>query len=94
MKEVLARTDAEGIPVFLFSGRESQGLYTKLGFKTLGSWTIDNGYWAKEIEQHEQTLGMTGNPGLGKKFEGFTEDESLMVRQPEAKRREEHHVTP
>lgn len=82
---MLAKTDAEGIPAFLFSGRESHGLYTKLGFKTLASWTIDNGHWAKEIEQHEQTLGMTGNLGLAKQFEGVTEDESLMVRQPEAR---------
>ncbi|KAL0943322.1 uncharacterized protein CTRU02_201208 [Colletotrichum truncatum] len=77
---VLNVSDAEKVPTFLVASAEGHGLYKGLGFEDLGTWTIDNDYWSKEIVQHERRLGIMGNATLAEKFEGNREIEKCMVR--------------
>ncbi|KAH8901137.1 acyl-CoA N-acyltransferase [Thozetella sp. PMI_491] len=77
---VVAKSDADGIPTFLVASAEAHHLYGKLGFEDLGTFRIDNGFWAKEIVQHENELGITGNEGLDERFKDVEEVERYMVR--------------
>jgi hypothetical protein len=79
---VLERGDEEGIPAFLASTAESIGLYSRMGFESLGAWPIDNEYWAGRIVALERELGIAGHEGLQKKFKGIREVEDVMVRWP------------
>lgn len=79
MGEVMSRADGEGVPTMIVSSMESYGLYSKLGFRGLGTFPIDSGYWMREVDRIEGELGMEGQ-GLGKQYEGVREDESWMVR--------------
>lgn len=79
---VLKRGDEEGIPTFLASTAESIGLYSRMGFESLGTWPIDNEYWAGRIVDLEKPLGITGHEGLRETFRGVREVEDVMVRWP------------
>jgi hypothetical protein len=41
-------------------------------------WTVNNGYWAKEIEECERYLGLPGCEGLAEECAGLTEEEAFM----------------
>lgn len=82
LAEVLRRSDEEGIPTFLASTAESIGLYSKMGFKSLGTWPIDNEYWAGRIVGLEKELGIADHEGLQETFKGVGEIEDVMVRWP------------
>lgn len=89
VKTVLAVADEAGIATHLVSSAESRSMYAKVGgFESLKSWTVDNGYWAREVARLERELGIfnVGNEGeegeLERAFEGVTEVEDCMVRQP------------
>ncbi|KAI9155172.1 hypothetical protein HJFPF1_07748 [Paramyrothecium foliicola] len=82
LREVIARSEAEGVPCWITSSAESQELYAKLGFKELGVWTIDDGYWAKRLVEHEKGLGITGNEHLAEQYAGVTETEKCLIRLP------------
>ncbi|UNI17904.1 hypothetical protein JDV02_004211 [Purpureocillium takamizusanense] len=86
LREVTARSDDEGVPTLIVASAEARGLYVRCGFAVLGEWTIDNGYWAAEIERHEQELGIGDSRGLGAKFKGVKEIEAYMIREPPAVR--------
>ncbi|KAK2006271.1 acyl-CoA N-acyltransferase [Colletotrichum eremochloae] len=73
-------SDAEGVPTFLVSSAEGHGLYKRLGFQALRTWTIDNSHWAKEIVQHDCDLGLNGNESLAERFAGVQETETYMIR--------------
>ncbi|KAL6854510.1 acyl-CoA N-acyltransferase [Trichoderma novae-zelandiae] len=77
---VLERSDSAKIPAFLMSSAESRGLYGKMGFESLGTWTVDNGAWAGRIAEVERGLGMGGREGLVEEFAGVGEVEDVMVR--------------
>lgn len=79
---VLNQSDEEGIPIFLASTAESIGLYSRMGFESLGAWPIDNEYWAGRIAGLEKELGITGHEGLQESFKGVGEVEDVMVRWP------------
>ncbi|KAM0249342.1 hypothetical protein ACHAQJ_009103 [Trichoderma viride] len=79
---VLKRSDDEGIPTFLMSTAESIGLYSRMGFASLGRWPIDNGYWAGRIVELEKGLEISGHEGLEERFRGVGEVEDVMVRWP------------
>jgi GNAT superfamily N-acetyltransferase len=79
---VLKRSDEEGIPIFLASSAESIGLYSRMGFESLGTWPIDNEYWAGRIVKLEKGLGIAGREGLEERFRGVREVENVMVRWP------------
>ncbi|KAF9874963.1 acetyltransferase [Colletotrichum karsti] len=80
LRSVVDISDAERVPTFLVASAEGYGLYKRLGFEDLGTWEIDNGYWAKEIVEHEKQLGIAGNEGLVGKFGGTKEIEKYMMR--------------
>ncbi|KAK2064031.1 acyl-CoA N-acyltransferase [Colletotrichum caudatum] len=80
LRTVINISDAEGVPTFLVSSAEGYGLYERLGFQALETWTIDNSHWAKEIVQHEYNLGLTGNERLAERFAGAQETETYMIR--------------
>lgn len=82
LETLTSQSDADGLPTALISSAEAYGLYKKLGFEDQGQFPIDNGHWAKLMTEHEKSLGITGNEGLGQKFEGMKEVENLMVRWP------------
>ncbi|KAL6900420.1 acyl-CoA N-acyltransferase [Trichoderma evansii] len=79
---VLKQSDEEGIPTFLASTAESIGLYSRNGFESLGTWPIDNEYWAGRIVDLEKELGIAGHEGLQETFKGAREVEDVMVRWP------------
>jgi ribosomal protein S18 acetylase RimI-like enzyme len=77
LEAVTTLSDRERIPTILCSSREARGLYSQMGFKSVQTWTIDNEYWAGEIETHvhsndDQSWAVT--------FEGCSEEEVYMVR--------------
>ncbi|KAI8212563.1 Extracellular metalloproteinase NpI [Colletotrichum sp. SAR 10_76] len=80
LRTVIDISDAERVPTFLVASAEGYGLYKRLGFKDLQTWTIDNGRWAKVIVQHERDLGLTGNETLAERFAGTKEVEKYMMR--------------
>lgn len=80
LKSVIDISDGDEIPTFLIASAEGYGLYKKLGFEDLGTWTIDNDYWSKEIAQHEGGLGITGNESLAETYRGIHEVEKYMMR--------------
>ncbi|PON20894.1 hypothetical protein TGAM01_v210293 [Trichoderma gamsii] len=82
LAEVLKQSDKEAIPVFLASTAESIGLYSRMGFESLGTWPIDNEYWAGRIVGLERELGIAGHEGLQETFKGVGEVEDVMVRWP------------
>jgi len=72
-------SDRERVPTILCSSREARRLYSQMGFRSVQTWTIDNGYWAREIEKHEPEL--SGNDQFrAATFEGCSEEEIYMVR--------------
>ncbi|GKT58177.1 GNAT family acetyltransferase [Colletotrichum tofieldiae] len=73
-------SDAEDIPTFLVASAEGYSLYKRLGFEDLGTWTIDNDHWSREIVQHEQKLGIAGNERLIEQYQGANEVERYMMR--------------
>lgn len=79
---VLKRGDEQGIPTFLASTAESIGLYGGMGFESMGTWPIDNEYWAGRIVGLEKELGIAGHEGLQETFKGVREVEDMMVRWP------------
>ncbi|KAH8120896.1 hypothetical protein ACSS6W_009758 [Trichoderma asperelloides] len=79
---VLKQGDEEGIPTFLASTAESIGLYSRMGFESLGTWPIDNEYWAGRVVDLEKKLGIAGHEGLQETFKGVKEVEDVMVRWP------------
>ncbi|TDZ65210.1 hypothetical protein CTRI78_v003504 [Colletotrichum trifolii] len=81
LEAVVDFSDAKSLPTFLVSSAEGHGLYERLDFRDVGSWTIDNGFWAKEIVQIEHHLGLKGNEGLAERFEGVSEVEIQMIRE-------------
>ncbi|KAL2882170.1 hypothetical protein SGCOL_002435 [Colletotrichum sp. CLE4] len=80
LKAVIDISDDEKIPTFLVASAEGYGLYKKLGFEDLGTWTIDNDYWSEKIVQHENELGIVGNEGLAETYRGTHEVEKYMMR--------------
>jgi hypothetical protein len=48
-----------------------------MGFKSVQTWTIDNEYWAREIERHEHS---DDDQSWAATFEGCSEEEVYMVR--------------
>ena len=82
LRAVTDQGDKEGIPTLIVSSAESHGLYLKLGFEDLGQWTIDNGAWAKKIQEKERSLGMEVTNDLADKYEGAEEVECVMIRRP------------
>lgn len=78
---VTALSDREKIPTILCSSREARGLYSQMAFKSVQTWTIDNEYWAREIERHEH---WNHDLSLAVTFQGCSEEEIYMVRDPPA----------
>lgn len=71
--------DREQMPTILCSSREARGLYLQMGFKSVQTWTIDNEYWAREIERHGRC---NDGQSLALTFKGCSEEEVFMVRDP------------
>lgn len=69
--------DAEGIPAVIVSSAESVGLYRALGFVSLGSFRLDNGYWAREAAR---VLPRGEGAMLVERYDGVFEVEDVMVR--------------
>jgi ribosomal protein S18 acetylase RimI-like enzyme len=82
LQKAIDVSEAEAIPAILVSSRESHPLYSSLGFQDQKVWTNDNEYWAREIEQREKELGITGCEGITEDCAGLTEEEALMIRLP------------
>ncbi|KAJ6437739.1 GNAT family acetyltransferase [Purpureocillium lavendulum] len=82
LRAVTARADAEAVPTLLVASAEARGLYLRCGFAVLGEWTIDNEYWAGEVERHERALGVADARGLEQRFRGVKEVEAYMIRTP------------
>ncbi|KAH8890332.1 acyl-CoA N-acyltransferase [Thozetella sp. PMI_491] len=82
LSSVVAKSDAEGIPSFIVASAEAYGLYAKLGFEDLGTFPLDNGYWAKEITDLEKKLDIKGNEDFAQTWAGKKELERYMVRRP------------
>ncbi|GJC87802.1 hypothetical protein ColLi_10640 [Colletotrichum liriopes] len=80
LQTVVDFSDAEDIPTFLVASAEGYSLYKRLGFEDLGTWTIDNDHWSREIVQHEQKLGIAGNERLIEQYQGANEVERYMMR--------------
>ncbi|OHE97758.1 hypothetical protein CORC01_06963 [Colletotrichum orchidophilum] len=80
LQMVIDVSDAEKIPTFLVASAEGYHLYKKLGFEELGTWTIDNDYWSKEIVRRERELGIGGNEHLAETYQGTREIERYMMR--------------
>lgn len=79
LEAVTTLSDREQIPTILCSSREARGLYSQMGFKSVQTWTIDNEYWAREIERQE--LGLSNDDqSWAATFEGCSEEEVYMVR--------------
>ena len=83
LEAVTTLSDREQIPSILCSSREARGLYSQMGFKSVHTWTIDNEYWAREIEKHELEPS-NGDQPWATTFEGCSEEEVYMVRDPPA----------
>lgn len=84
LSEVISRSDELGVPTFIVSSAEAYALYGRLGFQDLETFSIDNGYWAQEVVSLEEKLGIHGNEGLAKQYEGVEEVERYMIRSPKA----------
>ncbi|TQV95560.1 hypothetical protein V2A60_000747 [Cordyceps javanica] len=82
LSTALRRADAEGIPAVIVSSAESVGLYRKLGFVSLGSFRLDNGYWAREAAR-ALPPGEEGER-LVERYDGVFEVEDVMVREAAA----------
>ena len=79
LEAVTMLSDRERIPTILCSSREARRLYSQMGFKSVQTWTIDNEYWAREIEKLEPEL--SGNDQFrAATFEGCSEEEIYMIR--------------
>ena len=52
-----------------------------MAFKSVQTWTIDNEYWAREIERYEH---WNDGHSLAETFERCSEEEIYMVRDPPA----------
>lgn len=79
LSEVMTEADKQNLPTFLVSTVESEQLFFKTGFQSLGSpWKIDNAYWTREI-QKAQGLN-EANEALVSKFGGVCEVERVMKR--------------
>jgi N-acetylglutamate synthase-like GNAT family acetyltransferase len=76
---VTTMSDLDQIPTILCSSREARRLYSQMGFKIIQTWTIDNEYWAREIERLEPELSDDGQHWAAT-FEGCSEEEIFMVR--------------
>ena len=79
LEAVTTLSDREQIPTILCSSREARGLYLRRGFRSVRIWTIDNEYWAREIERHEPELS-NGDQPWAESFKGCSEKEVYMVR--------------
>jgi N-acetylglutamate synthase-like GNAT family acetyltransferase len=77
LEAVTTLSDREQISTILCSSGEARGLYSQMGFKSVQTWTIDNEYWAREIERHEHS---DDDQSWAAKFEGCSEEEVYMVR--------------
>ncbi|GKT41227.1 uncharacterized protein ColSpa_01408 [Colletotrichum spaethianum] len=80
LQTVIDISDAERLPTFLVASAEGYCLYRRLEFEDLGTWTIDNDHWSKEIFRHEQKLGIAGNEQLIEQYRGTKEIERYMMR--------------
>lgn len=65
------------------SSAESFGLYRDMGFEDLGRWTVDNGFWMREVAAREAELGIARAEGLVARYEGVEEVENVMMKRPE-----------
>ncbi|KAF6807156.1 hypothetical protein CSOJ01_08344 [Colletotrichum sojae] len=81
LRTVVEASDDQKVPTFLMASAEGYGLYKRLGFEDLGTWTIDDDFWSKEIVQHERKLGISGNEKLAEQYEGVREIERYMIRE-------------
>ena len=80
LEAVTVLSDRERILIILCSSREAHPLYSRMGFKSVQTWTIDNSYWAREIEKHEPGLS-DDDQFRAATFEGCSEEEIYMVRE-------------
>ena len=83
LQKVIDVSQEEAIPAFIVSSRESYPLYRSFDFQERKMGTIDNEFWAREIEEREKALGLHGCEGLTEACAGLTEEEAFMVRWPE-----------
>ncbi|KAF6805534.1 hypothetical protein CMUS01_14596 [Colletotrichum musicola] len=81
LRMVVKTSDEQKVPTFLVASAEGYGLYKRLGFEDLGTWTIDDDFWSKEIVEHERKLGISGNEKLAEQYEGVREIERYMIRE-------------
>lgn len=81
LQTVVEASDEVRVPTFLVASAEGYGLYKRLGFEDLGTWTIDDDFWSKEIVEHEKKLGISGNEKLAEQYEGVEEVERYMIRE-------------
>lgn len=84
LEAVTAMSDREQLSTILCSSREARRLYSQMGFRSVQTWTIDNEYWAREIERLEPELS-NGGQSWAATFEGCSEEEVFMVREMPAK---------
>ncbi|KAM5345190.1 hypothetical protein ACJ41O_011052 [Fusarium nematophilum] len=82
LASVIDKADADLAPTMIVSSSEGHGLYRKMGFRTLGTWEIDNELWAGKIAEHEARLGINGSHRLQEECRGMKEVEDLMIRLP------------
>jgi len=86
LQSVTEKADAANAPTLIISSVEGHGLYRKHGFESLGTWTVDNGEWARRIAEHERAIGYTDGGGviddMEDKYRGIREVEDSMIRQP------------
>lgn len=85
LSSVVSVAEKHGLPIWLLSSKEGYGLYARLGFKDLGTFAIDNVFWAKDVARVESELGILesqGNGDLVGQYAGVVELERCMVRWP------------
>ncbi|KAI5461550.1 acyl-CoA N-acyltransferase [Mariannaea sp. PMI_226] len=80
LQRVIDQADANGVPTYLVSSAEAHRLYASMGFSDLGTWPIDNGYWAREIVRESRDAGAEVDEDLVRKFDGVKEVEECMIR--------------
>ena len=81
LSSVLAKSDAEKVPVFLTSSYEAHLLYINLGFVDFGpDFRVDNEAWARRIMNLEKELGIDESTRLRDPCTGLFEVENCMVR--------------
>lgn len=76
LSTALRDAHAAKVPVVIVSSAESVGLYTKVGFKSLGRFQLDNGHWAREVAR--ATPGEE-SAALAERYDGVFEVEDVMV---------------